>query len=60
MKPELAAAIERARVAYNAMTPEQKHEMHQAQRRSWVIGNLMLDYPEMSREYAEAIFDRVV
>ena len=59
MKPELANAIERARVAYNAMTMEQRREMHAAQRKSWVIGNMMLDHPDMSREYAEAIYERV-
>lgn len=58
--PELNAAIERAVAAYNSMTPQQKREMHEAQRRSWVIGNMMLDHPDMSREYVENIYDRVV
>lgn len=57
---ELTTAIERAVATYNSMTPQQKREMHEAQRRSWVIGNMMLDHPEMSREHAENIYDRVV
>ena len=58
--PELNAAIERAVAAYNSMTPQQKREMHETQRRSWVIGEMMLEHPDMSREYAEMIYDRVV
>jgi hypothetical protein len=58
--PELDALIERAVAAYNKMTPQQKREMHETQRRSWVIGNMLLDHPDMSREYAENIYDRVV
>lgn len=60
LKSELAAALERAVAAYNVMTPQQKREMHETQRRSWVIGNMMLGNPDMSREYAEDIYDRAV
>jgi hypothetical protein len=60
MRPDLNAALERAVAAYKAMTPEQRRDMHKAQQRSWVIGNMMLDNPEMSREYVENIYDRVV
>jgi hypothetical protein len=31
-----------------------------AQRRSWVIGEMMVEHPEMSREKAEAIVDSVI
>lgn len=30
-----------------------------AQRKSWVIGEMMLEHPEMSREDAERIYDKV-
>ena len=64
MKPiadnvELGRLIERAVAAYKAMTPTEKREMHEAQRRSWVIGELMLEHPEMTRDEAEKIYDRV-
>jgi hypothetical protein len=64
MKPiadnvELGRLIERAVAAYKAMTPAEKREMHEAQRRSWVIGELMLEHPEMTRDEAENIYDRV-
>lgn len=36
------------------MTPEERR----AQRRSWVIGELMLANPEMTRDEACAIYDR--
>ena len=29
-----------------------------AQRKSWVIGNFMLDHPEVTREYAEEIYKK--
>jgi len=35
---ELDALLKRARAAYNAMTPEQKREQAEVQRRSWVRG----------------------
>ena len=31
-----------------------------AERRSWVIGELMLSYPDMARIEAEAIYERAV
>ncbi|MDP2410330.1 MAG: hypothetical protein Q8M26_08595 [Pseudolabrys sp.] len=37
------------------MTAEEKA----AQRKSWVIGNFMLDHPEVTREYAEEIYAKV-
>ena len=52
----LAAAI----AAYNAMTLEQQQKLHDMQRRSWGIGELMLEHPDMTREQAEDIYDRVV
>lgn len=30
-----------------------------AQQKSWVIGNLMLDHPEITREYAEFIYTKI-
>ena len=41
---------------YPAMTIEQQL----AQRRSWIVGELMLGYPDMARDEAEAIYERVV
>jgi hypothetical protein len=57
--PDLDDLIKKSVAAYNAMTPEQKREMRRAQRKSWVIGEMMLENPEMSREYAECIYASV-
>ena len=44
-----------AKAKLHKMTPAEIH----AQRRSWVIGNIMLSNPEMTREEANAIYDKV-
>jgi hypothetical protein len=51
--PTLLAALERAK--NHVMTAEEKG----AQRKSWVIGEFMLEHPEATREYAEEIYAKV-
>lgn len=51
---ELDALLARA-MALPPMTPAQI----EAQRRSWVIGEMMLSNPNMTRERAAAIYDDV-
>lgn len=58
-RPELTEAIKRAVAAFDAMTPEQQAEHRRAQRKSWVIGNMMLDHPEMTRDEVERIWEKV-
>lgn len=58
--PELTALLAKAKAAYEAMTPEQKREMHKAQRRSWVIGEMGMQYPDKSREEIAALVDSVL
>lgn len=52
--PELDALLARAKTL-PPMTPAQ----FEAQRRSWVIGEMMLSNPDMTRERAAAIYDEV-
>lgn len=52
LSPSLAALIDRAR--NHRMT---KAEVD-AQRRSWVRGELMLEHPEMTRDEVDALIDR--
>lgn len=52
--PSLDELIERTR--HIVMTPEQQS----AQRRSFEIGQLMLDHPEMSHAQATCIVDAVI
>jgi len=50
-RPELRALLEAAK--NHIMTPEERW----AQRRSWVLGEIMLADPNLSRENAEASVD---
>lgn len=56
---ELDRLVKEACARFDALTPEQKREHRRAQRKSWVIGNMLLDHPETTREYAEKIWDEV-
>jgi hypothetical protein len=51
----LQAAVRR----FNALTPEQQKEMRRAQQKSWVVGEMMLEHPDMSREEAEKLYNKV-
>jgi len=51
--PKLMALLEKAK--NHVMTKEE----HDAQRRSWVVGEMMLEHPEMSHEEANRIYDEV-
>lgn len=51
--PKLDALLEWAR--NHVMTKEEIA----AQRKSWVIGNMMLDHPEMTRERAEELYRKI-
>ncbi|BCM87792.1 hypothetical protein mvi_62530 (plasmid) [Methylobacterium indicum] len=51
---DLDAMLKKA--AQHVMSPAERH----AQARSWVIGQMMLSHPEMSRAEAEAHADRAV
>lgn len=57
--PQLAALVCRAVAAFEALSPELKRAHLAAQRRSWVIGEMCLSNPDMTRAEAEAIYDRV-
>jgi len=58
--PELERLLIEAQACYGRMTPEQKKEMREAQHKSWVVGETMLEHPEMAREQAEEIYEKVV
>lgn len=52
-RPELEKLLERAR-GYKMSKAERD-----AQRKSWVIGKMMLEHPEMTRADAERIYDEI-
>lgn len=51
--PELVALLEKAK------THVMSKAEYAAQRKSWVIGNFMLDHPDVTREYAESIYAQI-
>ena len=54
MKKTLSRLLEEA--AKHKMTPEEI----EAQRRSWVVGELMIEYPEMTHEEAIDLYEKSV
>lgn len=58
--PHMEQLLIDAQARFDAMSPEAKREMRAAQRKSWVIGNFMLDHPESTREEVEEIYQKVV
>lgn len=52
-RPELDALFEQARA--HKMTKAERD----AQGKSWVIGEMLLEHPEMTREYVERIYKEV-
>lgn len=52
-RSDLNELIQKSIAAYNAMTLEEKKELHRKQRISWVYGNLVLDNPHITREMVE-------
>ncbi|MDE2020536.1 MAG: hypothetical protein KGJ13_09395 [Patescibacteria group bacterium] len=58
--PELERLLIAAQARYDAMTPAQKKEMREAQRKSWVISETMLEHPEITQKQAEEIYEKVI
>lgn len=52
-RPELNELLKKA--VMHKMTKEELR----AQRKSWVIGEMMIEHPEMTREHAEKIYEEV-
>lgn len=59
-RPELAELGRRANEAFDALTPEQKIAHREAQRKSYVVGELMLENPDLTREEAEKRYHRAL
>jgi len=58
-RPDLDQLVKEAVDRFNALSSEQQKEMYRAQRKSWVVGEMILEHLEMSREEAEALYDKV-
>jgi hypothetical protein len=58
-RPDLDALIKRAVAEFNSWPREKQIAHRRAQRKSWVVGEMMLEHPEMTREAAEKLYDEV-
>lgn len=53
----LTELVRAATERFNALSPAEKRAHREAQKRSWVIGEMMLSHPEMTREQVERLYD---
>jgi hypothetical protein len=56
----LATLIELSAMSFASMSPERQAEYRQAQRRSWAIGELMLEHPEITLAQATKRVDEAM
>ena len=54
---EFTVLLAKAKAQYEAMTPTEQKAMREAQRRSWVTGELMLEHDDMTKEQANKLYD---
>lgn len=58
-RPELDALVKASIEAFNALLPAEQAAHRREQRRSWVRGEMMLEHPEMTADYVNAIMDKL-
>ena len=56
---ELKLLIDEAMKKFNALTPAQQVEHRRAQRKSYVIAEMMMEHPYKPRTYFEEIYERI-
>lgn len=54
----LDCIVAKAMEDFNALSPEAKRDHREAQRKSYVVGELLLSNPNLTREQAEATYER--
>lgn len=59
LRPEIDVLVKEAMQRFRGMAPEAQARMRRAQRKSWVVGEMMLEHPEMTRAYAEKLYDQI-
>lgn len=55
---DLEAAVKKAVAAFHKLSHAEQAAVREAQRKSWVVSELLLQHPEMSYEEASAIYDQ--
>lgn len=58
--PSISELAIDAAASYRRLPAEKRKAMNLAQRKSWVVGDLMIRNPHMSREAAEALFEKII
>jgi hypothetical protein len=56
---DLDELVRRAKEAFDRLTPEEQAAHRDAQRRSWVYGNVALSNPEVTREMVDRVIDEM-
>lgn len=59
MRRSLETLVRESVARFAALSPERQKQIHALQRKSWVIGEMLLEHPEMTREEAERVWDKV-
>ena len=55
---DLEAAVKKAVAAFHKLSHTEQAAVREAQRKLWVVGELLLQHPEMSYEEASTIYDQ--
>lgn len=56
-RDDLRLMVDRAKAAFDALPPEARAKMRRDQRKSWFVGEMMMEHPTMTREEAERKYD---
>lgn len=59
-RPDLDALLVASAARCRMMSPDEMRDMIARQRKSWVIGEMMIERPSMTREEAEVIYNTVI
>ncbi len=59
-RERIEAMLEEAAAHMASLPREEQRKIIRAQRRSWAVGEFMLDHPEAPRSYAEAIVSHII
>ena len=54
---DIEQRIKDAAAAFEKLPPKRQAELRERQRRSWVVGELMLENPDMTEQYANQLYD---
>lgn len=59
-RPDLDRLVKEAIARFAALSPDQQREHRRTHRISWVVGEMMLQHPDMTREQVAELYDGLV